>query len=103
AFAFGLNSVAERRAKGELPKRFVDVHFQGLLRDPVATIRAAYEGMGRDFTAEHAERIRAYLAEKPRGKFGVHRYTPEEWGFTVAELRSALAPYVERFGIELEN
>ena len=103
AFAFALNSVAERRARGELPKRFVDVHFQSLLRDPVATIRSAYEGMGRAFTAEHADRIRTYLAEKPRGKFGVHKYTPEEWGFTRDELRAALAPYVGHFAIELED
>ncbi|MBK7947829.1 MAG: sulfotransferase [Deltaproteobacteria bacterium] len=103
AFSFGLNSVAERRARGELPKRFVDVHFQSLLRDPVATMRTAYEGMGRDFTAEHADRIRTYLAEKPRGKFGVHKYTPEEWGFTREELRQSLAPYVAHFGIELED
>jgi hypothetical protein len=103
AFAFGLNSVAERRAKGELPKRFVDVHFQSLLRDPVATMRKAYEGMGRDFTPEHADRIRTYLAEKPRGKFGVHKYTPEEWGFTREELRMSLSPYVGYFDIELED
>ena len=30
-------------------------------------------------------------AEKPRGKFGVHKYTPEEWGFTQGELRQSLA------------
>jgi hypothetical protein len=103
AFCYGLNAIAERRVKGELPKRFVDVHFQSLLRDPVATIRAAYEGMGRPFTNEHAERIRAYLALKPRGKFGVHKYTPEEWGFTRDELRRSLATYVMSFGIELED
>ncbi len=103
AFSHGLNGLAGRRARGELPKRFVDVHFQSLLRDPVGTIRAAYQGMERDFTAEHAERIRAYLAEKPRGKFGVHRYTPEEWGFTRDELRRSMAPYVSTFGIELED
>jgi hypothetical protein len=103
AFGHGLNSLAERRSRGELPKRFVDVHFQSLLRDPVETIRGAYRGMGREFTREHAERIRTYLAEKPRGKFGVHKYTPEEWGFTREELRVALASYVSTFGIELED
>jgi len=103
AFAFGLNSLAERRTRGELPKRFVDVHFQSLLRDPVETIRQAYHGMQRDFGPEHAERIRQYLAEKPRGKFGVHKYSPEEWGFTRDELRAALAPDVSTFGIELED
>ena len=101
-FAFALNSVAERRAKRELPDRFVDVHFQDLLRDPVATLRAAYERMGRRFSPEHAEAIRRYLAEKPKGKFGVHQYSPEEWGFTAEGLRRSLAPYVSHFGVALE-
>ena len=102
AFSFALNSVAERRAAGTLPKRFVDVHFQELLRDPVATLRAAYAAMEREFTPEHAERIRRYLAEKPQGKFGKHRYSPEEWGFETAALRRRLAPYIEYFGVALE-
>jgi hypothetical protein len=101
-FAFALNNVAERRARRELPDRFVDVHFQDLLRDPVATLRGAYQRMGRRFGAEHAEAIRRYLAEKPKGKFGVHQYTPEEWGFTAEGLRRSLAPYVSHFGVALE-
>ena len=103
AFTYGLTSLTERRARGELPPRFVDVHFQSLLRDPVEAIRGAYHGMGRAFTNEHADRIRQYLADKPRGKFGVHKYTPEEWGFTRDELRESLAGYIEHFGIELED
>jgi len=101
-FGFALNNVAQRRAKQELPDRFVDVHFQELLRDPVATLRAAYARMGRRFSDEHAEAIRRYLAEKPKGKFGVHQYTPEEWGFTAEGLRRTLAPYVSHFGVALE-
>lgn len=102
-FAGALNAVAERRGAGELPDRFVDVHFRALLRDPVDSLRRAYERMERPFRDEHAEAIERYLAEKPRGKFGVHRYTPEEWGFDAAELRARLAPYIEHFGVELED
>jgi hypothetical protein len=101
-FSFALNDVAARRAKRDLPDRFVDVHFQELLRDPVATLRAAYARMGRPFTGAHAEAIRRYLAEKPKGKFGVHHYTPEEWGFSAEGLRQGLAPYIEHFGVALE-
>jgi hypothetical protein len=102
AFTFALNSVAERRAKHDLPDRFVDVHFQELLRDPVATLSKAYERMGRIFSDAHAESIRRYLAEKPKGKFGTHQYSPEEWGFTAAGLRASLAPYISHFGVALE-
>jgi hypothetical protein len=103
AFGAALNGVAEARAKRSVPDRFVDVHFQSLLRDPVETLRAAYARMGRSFGAEHAERVRRYLAEKPKGKFGTHRYTAAEWGFDAAELRTRLAPYIEHFGVELEG
>jgi hypothetical protein len=102
AFGFALNSVATRRAKHDLPDRFVDVHFQELMRDPVATMRAAYERMGRHFGDEHAHAIRRYLVEKPKGKFGVHQYTPEDWGFTATGLRESLAPYIEHFRVALE-
>jgi len=101
-FSAGLGSVSARRAQGDLPQRFVDVHFQDLLRDPVDAIRRAYAAMEREFCAEHEARIERYLKDKPRGKFGVHRYTPEEWGFTRDEVRHTLADYIEREGIELE-
>jgi hypothetical protein len=73
------------------------------MRDPVGTLRAAYARMGRPFGAEQAERVRGYLAEKPKGKFGTHRYTADEWGFDAAALRAHLAPYVDHFGVELED
>lgn len=102
AFGFALNNVAERRAAGTLPKRFVDVHFRSLMKDPVEAIRGAYAAMERPFRKEHAERIVAYLAEKPKGKFGTHRYAPEDWGLTAEGLRTTLRPYIEQFGVELE-
>lgn len=102
AFGFALNNVAERRAAGSLPERFVDVPFRSLMRDPVEAIRSAYGAMGRAFTPEHADRIVAYLAGKPKGKFGTHRYTPEDWGLTAQDLRSAMRPYIDQFGVELE-
>jgi hypothetical protein len=102
AFGFALNEVARQRGAGEAPPRFVDVHFQSLLKDPVETLRRAYAAMQRDFGAEHAARIRDYLEHKPKGKFGVHRYSPEEWGYSAKELHERLAPYIEHFGVELE-
>ena len=62
------------------------MHFDRLMRDPVETLARAYATMGRTLHPEHAERIRGYLLEKPKGKFGVHHYAPEEWGFTAESL-----------------
>ena len=43
--------------------------------------------------------MRAYLAHKPKGKFGVHRYPPEDWGFTAQSLRQSMAPHVNHFNV----
>ena len=104
SFTFALNhTVSVRSGESAFAGRFGDVHFQELLADPVDAIRRAYDQVERPFLDEHAERIRAYLADKPQGKFGKHRYAPEDWGFTADALRRDLAPYVEHFGVALEE
>ena len=103
-FAAGLNGSVDLRTSGALPaERFVDVHFTELMGDPVSTMRAAYARMGRDFTDDHAAAVLDYLAHKPKGKFGVHRYQPEDWGFTAESLREAMAPYIDHFGVTNEG
>ena len=103
AFSYALNHSVELRTSGPWTDRFVDVHFERMLRDPVAEVEQAYERMGRRLTNEHAERIRTYLRDKPKGKFGTHQYTPEDWGFTTQSLRADLAPYIAHFGVALEG
>jgi Sulfotransferase family len=95
--------VKNRREAGELPDRFVDLHFLDQVRDPVDTIEKAYTKMGRPFGTEHANRIRRYLAEKPKGKFGSHRYDVADWGYSREEIRSKTSAYVEAFEVELED
>ena len=103
-FAAGLNGTIDVRASGMVPAdRFVDVHFSELMSDPVSTLRAAYAQMGRDFTDSHADAVLDYLAHKPKGKFGVHRYQPEDWGFTAEGLRSDLAPYIDHYDVAREG
>lgn len=103
-FAAGLNGTIDVRASGMVPaERFVDIHFAELMSDPVATLRSAYDSMERDFTDAHADAVLDYLAHKPKGKFGVHRYQPEDWGFTAESLRSILAPYIDHYGVATED
>jgi hypothetical protein len=59
--------------------------------------------MGRPFLGEHADAIRRYVAAKPKGKFGRHKYTPEEWGFDSAKLRERMLPYTDYYGVSLEG
>ena len=46
--------------------------------------------------------MRRYIADHPKGKDGIHRYEPEEFGVDPATVRREFAPYIERFGLEPE-
>ena len=96
--------VRARRADGTLPEsRFIDVRYTDLVADPVGTIRTVYERAGRDLTGEHAERIRAYVAAKPQGRHGAHRYSLSEVGLDADALRARYAGYCEQYGVEPEG
>jgi hypothetical protein len=102
-FSDALNTVARRRDEGSIPAPCGDVRFAELMADPVAAIGSAYAAVARELTPEHGRAITDYLAAKPRGKHGVHRYDAADWGFDVGELRGELQPYLDRFEIELES
>ena len=103
-FTFMLGSVIDGRADGTLPDdRFVDSHYLDLIDDPVEAIRMIYAAAGLDWPDGHAERIRAYLRDKPRGKYGRHAYTLEEYGIDPVAIDAAYARYVERYGIRREG
>jgi len=94
--------LAERRKAGEVSDRIVDSHFSDLMADPVAAIEKLYDQMKRPFLGEHADAIRPYLESKPKGKFGHHKYSAEEWGIDPVRLREKMRPYTDHYGIELE-
>ena len=101
-FGDALNTIARRRDDGSLPGTYGDVRFADLMDDPVSAIAGAYASIGRELTTEHCEAITRYLAAKPRGKHGTHRYTDQDWGFDAATLRRDLAPYMTRFEVPTE-
>jgi hypothetical protein len=102
AFSASLTDVARRRTDGSFDRRFGDVRFTDLMTDPVAAISTTYEQIGRSLDPSHAEAIGGYLRDKPKGKFGVHRYTASEWGFDAAELHQAMAEYMDAFDVPVE-
>lgn len=98
-FTDALATVDRRRRAGDLPDVFGDVRFTDLMDDAVTAIEGAYESIGRELTEDHRQAIVRYLADKPRGKHGTHRYTAEEWGFDPEVLRRDLADYLASAGV----
>jgi len=43
--------------------------------------------------------MQAFIADNPKGKHGVHDYTPEESASTRPRFRRDFAPYIEQFDL----
>ena len=53
-------------------------------------------------TDEAARGMQAFIADNPKGKHGLHTYTPEEYGLVPERIREQFATYIERFGLSTE-
>ena len=103
-YKFFLEQVIEQRTSGAIPDdRIVDTHFLDLMADPVAMLRSVYERLSLDWPTGHDDRIRGYLAAKPKDKHGAHRYEFADVGLDEAGVRSSFAPYVAHYGIAEES
>ena len=77
---------------------FFDVSFHDVMASPVRTVERIYERYGLKMSAEHAEKIKEWLANNPPTKHGVHKHSPEDFGMDSTRINKDFAEYVERFG-----
>ena len=73
-----------------------------LMDDPLAAVRDLYGRLGDALGPEAAARMQAYIAAKPKGKFGVHRYEAGDADFQARE-RALFAGYQQRYGVPDEH
>jgi hypothetical protein len=91
------------RAAQEYPDAiFYDMHFQDFVADQFAVISDIYQAFGLPMTDEGAARMKAFIADNPKGKHGVHAYTPEEYGIDPETVRRDLKGYIEQLGLAPE-
>jgi hypothetical protein len=82
--------------------RFFDLHFREVQDDPIGAVRRMYDHFGMTMSEEGERRMRAWRADNPPGKYGLHRYDASDYGLTDAAMREAFAPYLEHFDVEPE-
>jgi hypothetical protein len=49
-----------------------------------------------------AQAMKTFIADNPKGKHGIHRYAPEEYGVVPEVIRDAFRAYIERFDLAPE-
>jgi hypothetical protein len=94
-------AIAERARIGE--DRFLDVHHRDLVGDPKGTVRRVYEWLGLDLDPAIAQTIFDWQDAHAVGAGGTHRYTAEQFGLSVEQIRADYDFYIRRFGVELED
>lgn len=93
-------AIAARARLGE--DRFLDVHHRQLIRDPMGQVRRVYAFLDLELTPDVEKAIGDWQVVNRSGAHGAHRYTPEEFGLTAAQLRSDFEFYVSHFDVERE-
>ena len=83
-------------------ERIYDVHYQDLVKSPLATVQQIYAHFGYRYDAALEHRLKAYLRANPQHKHGVHRYSLDDFGLDGQALRSLFAGYCDRLRINLE-
>jgi len=91
------------RNRGSYPQAiFYDMHFSDFVADQFAAVTDIYAALGLPMTDEAALRMKAFIADNPKGKHGLHLYTPEEYGIDPAVVRRDFRAYIEQFGLAPE-
>ncbi len=78
------------------------MYYNDLMRDPAAAIGGAYRHFGDQIDPLHARKIDAWVAQRPKNTFGVHKYTLEEFGLDAKKMREQYAEYMERYNVPVE-
>ena len=94
-------SIAARDKHTDKADQFIDIQFEEIVADPVAALGRAYERFDIPWSGDIEERMRAFLADNPRGKHGAHRYEIEDFGMTLGQIRKRFEGYCRAYDIPL--
>lgn len=85
---------------GAIPhQQMIHARYADLIDTPLATLAQLYAQMGLDFSDTTRSVAETYLAGKPKGKFGAHKYAVDKDDRT----RRLFAPYQSYFDIPRED
>lgn len=102
ATAARLEKVMRQRDQGIVPNaQICDVLYQDVVTDPIEVARKVYAYFGMQLRKETVERMKTYVASKPQGKFGAHKYDLDE-AEEVSKERPLFRNYQERYGVPSE-
>jgi hypothetical protein len=79
------------------------VHYDALLKDPVATLREIRAHFGEPLDPLHERRIESFMRNRPRDLYGRHVYRLDDFAMTTAAIDERFARYRQRYGVAFEG
>lgn len=76
------------------PNDMHDLYYDDLVADPLAQMKKIYAWLGDPWTDATETGMRAWLEENPQGRYGQHRYSLSQWGFTRRDLEPYFSDYL---------
>jgi hypothetical protein len=89
--------------RSDTKTRIHDVDYNGLVSDPVATVRSVYAAMDLELPSPVRERLADWTQRNPKGKRGTHTYRLEEYGLDRDRVEAGFAEYRRAFAIPNEE
>jgi hypothetical protein len=86
-----------------LNKKFFDVFYYDLIRDPVCEIRKVYEFLGVPFSKKIEEIMEKARQSNIQYKYGRHIYSLEDFGLEKEKVKKKFAEYCETYRIKEEG
>ena len=81
---------------------FYDMRFEDFVAGQFAEIEKIYAAFGLPMTEPGAAMMQDFIADNPKGKHGIHRYSPEEYGVVPEKIHGAFRSYIEHFDLKPE-
>jgi hypothetical protein len=85
------------------PSAMIHVAYPDLVRDPMTTMRAVYQQLGRPLRPTVEAAMGQLVSARPQHHHGVHRYTDADFGLDRGELNERFAAYNETFDVATEQ
>jgi hypothetical protein len=83
--------------------RFFAMHYADMLRDPLGVMRNLYEWAGDELSPETERSMKVWIAKHPQDRYGTNKYSLDQYGLSVDQLRPVFSEYLAAFDIELEG
>jgi hypothetical protein len=80
--------------------QFHDVLYREFMSEPLEVVHGIYRKFELTLSPGVEAAMRDWIANNPQGKFGKHRYTPDELQLDTELVRTRFADYIKRFRLD---